>query len=219
MFGKKLPAAVLWDMDGTLVDSEEYWLSSEQALAKEHAGTWTETDGHGVIGLNLYESTKILKSKAGIDLAPEQIIDKLTDSVTEKLGNAIPWRPGAQELLRELRAKGIKTALVTGSMRRMATMVADRIPFKAFDVVVAGDDVVNGKPHPEPYLRACELLGVLPQNCVAFEDSMTGLLSAESAGTKAVGITNIAPLQPSPGRVIWPTLAGVQVKDLKKLFN
>lgn len=219
MFGKKLPAAVLWDMDGTLVDSEEYWLSSEQSLAVEHSGNWSEQDGLDLIGMSLYESTKIMKAKIGIDLEPEQIIEKLTDSVSAKLAVAIPWRPGAQELLRELRTKNIKTALVTMSMHRMAQQVADQIPFDAFDVVVAGDDVTHGKPHPEPYLRACELLGVLPKDCVAFEDSLTGLLSAEAAGTKAVGVTNIVPLPPAEGRIIWPTLAGVRVKDLKKLFK
>ncbi|MEY5004864.1 MAG: hypothetical protein RLZZ594_894, partial [Actinomycetota bacterium] len=142
-----------------------------------------------------------------------------TDSVSAKLAVAIPWRPGAQELLRELRSKGIKTALVTMSMRRMAQQVADQIPFHAFDVVVAGDDVTHGKPHPEPYLKACQLLGVSPEDCVAFEDSVTGLMSAEAAGTKAVGVTNIVPLPAAEGRIIWPTLDGVRVKDLKKLFK
>ncbi|MEY4425052.1 MAG: hypothetical protein RJB56_679 [Actinomycetota bacterium] len=219
MFGKKLPVAVLWDMDGTLVDSEEYWLSSEQSLAYEHSGTWSEQDGLDLIGMSLYESTKIMKAKIGIDLEPEQIIERLTDSVSAKLAVAIPWRPGAQELLRELRSKGIKTALVTMSMRRMAQQVADQIPFHAFDVVVAGDDVTHGKPHPEPYLKACQLLGVSPEDCVAFEDSVTGLMSAEAAGTKAVGVTNIVPLPAAEGRIIWPTLDGVRVKDLKKLFK
>lgn len=219
MFGKKLPVAVLWDMDGTLVDSEEYWLSSEQSLAYEHSGTWSEQDGLDLIGMSLYDSTKIMKVKIGIDLEPEQIIERLTDSVSAKLAVAIPWRPGAQELLRELRSKGIKTALVTMSMRRMAQQVADQIPFHAFDVVVAGDDVTHGKPHPEPYLKACQLLGVSPEDCVAFEDSVTGLMSAEAAGTKAVGVTNIVPLPAAEGRIIWPTLDGVRVKDLKKLFK
>ncbi len=219
MFGKKLPVAVLWDMDGTLVDSEEYWLSSEQSLAYEHSGNWSEQDGLDLIGMSLYESTKIMKAKIGIDLEPEQIIERLTDSVSAKLAVAIPWRPGAQELLRELRSKGIKTALVTMSMRRMAQQVADQIPFHAFDVVVAGDDVTHGKPHPEPYLKACQLLGVSPEDCVAFEDSVTGLMSAEAAGTKAVGVTNIVPLPAAEGRIIWPTLDGVRVKDLKKLFK
>ena len=219
MFGKRLPAAVLWDMDGTLVDSEHYWLSSERSLAAEHQEPWSEQDGLDLVGMSLYESSKIIKQKIGSDLDPEQIIQKLTDSVVAKLAISIPWRPGAQELLLELKKHKIKTALVTMSMSRMAHQVVDQIPFKAFDVVVAGDDVVNGKPHPEAYLMAATLLGVDPTKCVAFEDSISGLRSAEAAGTVAIGIPNIIPIPQQAGRIIWPTLEGVRVADLRNLFR
>lgn len=218
MFGKKLPAAVLWDMDGTLVDSEEYWLSSEQNLANEFNGSWDAQDGLDLIGMSLYESSKVMKAKMGLELEPDEIIDRLTDDVVAQLSVSIPWRPGAQELLRELKKRGVKTALVTMSMKRMAESVVNQIPFKAFDVIVAGDMVTNGKPHPEPYLMAAELLGVAPKDCVAFEDSLTGLTSAEAAGTKAVGVVNIVPIPELPGRIIWSTLEGVTLRDLKKLF-
>ena len=218
MFGKKLPAAVLWDMDGTLVDSEEYWLSSEQNLAQQFNGSWNAQDGLDLIGMSLYDSTKVMKAKMGIDLEPDEIINRLTDDVVAQLEVSIPWRPGAQELLRELKKRGVKTALVTMSMKRMAESVANQIPFKAFDVIVAGDMVTQGKPHPEPYLLAAQLLGVKPEDCVAFEDSNTGLTSAEAAGTKAIGVTNIVPIPEKPGRTIWPTLEGVRLRDLRKLF-
>lgn len=219
MFGKKLPAAVLWDMDGTLVDSEHYWLSSERSLAAEHQENWSAQDGLDLVGMSLYESSKIIKKKIGSDLEPEQIIERLTDSVVAKLAVSIPWRPGAQELLLELKKHKIKTALVTMSMSRMANQVVNQIPFKAFDVVVAGDDVVRGKPDPEAYLRAAELLGVNPEDCIAFEDSVTGLRSAEAAGTIAIGVPNIIPIPEKAGRIIWPTLEGVRVADLRRLFR
>ncbi len=219
MFGKKLPAAVLWDMDGTLVDSEEYWLSSEQNLAKEFNGSWDAQDGLDLIGMSLYDSSQVMKDKMGLDLEPEEIIQRLTDDVVAQLTVSIPWRPGARELLLELKKRGVKTALVTMSMKRMADSVAAQIPFKAFDVIVAGDMVTHGKPHPEPYLLAATMLGVKPEDCVAFEDSNTGLTSAEAAGTKAIGITNIVPITLRPGRTIWPTLEGVTLKDLRKLFK
>jgi HAD superfamily hydrolase (TIGR01509 family) len=218
MFGKKRPAAVLWDLDGTLVDSEGYWLSSEQNLAQEFNGNWNAQDGLDLIGMSLYDSSKVMKAKMGLDLETEEIINRLTDDVVAQLRVSIPWRPGAQELLRELKKRGIKTALVTMSMKRMAESVANQIPFDAFDVIVAGDMVTNGKPHPEPYLMAAQLLGVRPEDCVAFEDSQTGLRSAEAAGTKAIGINNIVPLPEQPGRIIWPTLEGVTLRDLRKLF-
>ena len=218
MFGRKLPAAVLWDMDGTLVDSEEYWLSSEQSLANEFNGSWGVQDGLDLIGMSLYESSKVMKAKMGLQLEPDEIINRLTDDVVAQLEVSIPWRPGAQSLLRELKKRGVKTALVTMSMARMAESVANQIPFDAFDVIVAGDMVTHGKPHPEPYLMAARLLGVAPEDCVAFEDSVTGLTSAEAAGTKAVGVTNIVPIPEQPGRIIWPTLEGVTLRDLRKLF-
>ncbi len=146
MFGKKLPAAVLWDMDGTLVDSEHYWLASEKALAEQHNATWTEQDGHDLIGNSLYESSKIIKAKIGSDMDPEEIVQHLTDAVVAQLSVSIAWRPGAQELLKELKRKKIKTALVTMSLHRMAEEVVNKIPFKAFDVIVGGDDVSRGKP-------------------------------------------------------------------------
>lgn len=219
MFGKKLPAAVLWDMDGTLVDSEHYWLSSEKSLAEEHNAVWTEQDGLDLIGSSLYDSSKIIKAKIGSSMEPEEIIQRLTDSVSAKLAVEVPWRPGAKELLSELKRKGIKTALVTMALHRMAEQVVRQIPFDAFDVVIGGDDVERGKPFPDPYLKAAAALGVRPEDCVAFEDSITGLRSAEAAGTKAVGIPNFIEIPMIPGRILWKTLDGVRVKDLQKLFR
>ena len=219
MFGKKLPAAVLWDMDGTLVDSEHYWLASEKSLAAAHNAEWTEQDGLDLVGSSLYDSSKIIKEKIGSSMDSEEIIQHLTDSVSAKLAISIPWRPGVQDLLRELKRKKIKTALVTMSMHRMAQTVVDKIPFHAFEVIVGGDDVLRGKPFPDPYLKAAELLGVRPEDCVAFEDSSTGLRSAEAAGTKAIGIPNFIEIPQIPGRILWPTLEGVRLKDLQKLFG
>ena len=219
MFGRRLPKAVLWDLDGTLIDSEPYWMRSERELAARHDASWSEEDGKSLVGMSLTESTKIISAKMGIELPVEQVIDELTDSVTSQLAREIPWRPGAQELLRELRKRGVKTALVTMSLRRMALQVVESIPFKAFDVIVAGDDVVHGKPHAEPYLKAAALLGVAPEECVAFEDSISGILSAEAAGTKAVGIPNVVIIPAHEDRILWETLEGKTLKDLKNLFK
>lgn len=219
MFFNKSPAAVLWDMDGTLIDSEPYWMKSEGAFAKANNSTWTEEDGLSLVGMSLYDSSKIIKDRVGSPLEPEQIIEQLTDEVTAQLKQEILWRPGAKELLLLLRKNKVKTALVTMSMHRMAKEVVDSIGFDAFDVIVAGDDVIHGKPHPEPYLKAAELLGVDPKDCVAFEDSISGLRSAEAAGTKAVGVRNIVEIPAQPGRIIWTTLEGVGMSELKKLFK
>jgi HAD superfamily hydrolase (TIGR01509 family) len=218
MFRKKLPAAVLFDLDGTLIDSEPYWMQSERELAEEHESSWTQEDGNKLIGMSLYDSSRLIKEQLGSNLNHEEIIDKLTDGVNRQLARSVPWRPGAEALLKELRRKRVKTALVTMSMRRTALQVVETIPFKAFDAVVAGDDVVHGKPHAEPYVKAATLLGVRPEDCVAFEDSITGLLSAEAAKTKAIGIPNMMIIPQHEGRILWTTLEGVTLKQLRKLF-
>jgi HAD superfamily hydrolase (TIGR01509 family) len=213
-------AAVLWDMDGTLIDSEESWMRAEQALAVKYSSNWTHDDGIDLIGLSLLDSTIIMKQRMGIhDLSEDQITDFLTDEVLSSLRSEIPWRSGARELLLELRAKGIKTALVTMSMRRMALEVVNAIGFDAFDLVIGGDDVQNGKPHPEPYLVAASKLGVEIEDCVAFEDSPNGLASAEASGAKAVAVENLLQIQQKAGRIIWNSLEGVTVADLEALFD
>lgn len=219
MFSRSRKFAVLFDMDGTLIDSEPYWMESEQALAAEHNGVWTEKDGLDVVGMSLDKSSRLLKDRAGIDLEPEEIVSHLTSQVQSKLAKVIPWRPGAKELLLDLKKHGIKTALVTMSMHRMAKQVVDAIEFDAFDAIVAGDDVRNGKPHPEAYLKAAELLGFDPSQCIAFEDSNSGLSSAETAGTIAIGIPHIVPIPEKPGRILWESLVGVNYKQLKKLVK
>ena len=214
-FSKSGLKAVLFDMDGTIIDSEPYWLKSEQALAAEHAAEWTEQDGQRVIGLSLTESSKLIKEHIGSELEIDEIVQRLSNSVNSQLAKEIPWRPGAQELIRELRRKNIKTALVTMSLRKTALQVVEAMPFKAFDVVIAGDDVVHGKPHAEPYLKAAAALGFAPSECIAFEDSITGILSAEAAGTVAIGIPNMMIIPARPDRNLWPTLEGVTVKQQK----
>ncbi len=214
-----LPLAVLWDMDGTLIDSEPYWHESEVALAAEHNADWTSSDSHALIGKSLYDSSAIMKNRFDSELHPHEIIDRLTNHVVARLEAQIIWRPGARELLMKLREAGIKTALVTMSMRRMALAVANSVGFNAFDLVVAGDDVNFGKPHPEPYQKAAEQLGIAVEHCLAFEDSPTGLASAEAAGIRTLAIENLVSLPPAPNRTVIKTLDGVTIERLARLFE
>lgn len=213
------PAAVLWDMDGTLVDSEHYWLSSEQELASTVGAIWTEQDGIDMIGMSLYDSSRIIKQKLNLEMSTQEIIDWLTKAVIAKLAQDLPWRPGAKQILQSLRNEGISTALVTMSMRDNAEAVVARMGFDAFDLIVAGNDVQHGKPHPEPYLKAAEQLGVDIRDCIAFEDSISGLRSAEASGAIAIGVPNLVKLPPFEGRIIWPTLQGVTVSDLERVYK
>lgn len=217
--GPALPAAVLWDMDGTLVNTEPYWISAETELIEEHGGSWTQEEALQLVGSGLFFSAGIIQAK-GVTLSAAEIVDRLTDRVMEQLVEfGIPWRPGALELLTELREQGIPTALVTMSVGRMAHHVADRLGFVGFDAVVSGDDVVKSKPHPEPYLRGAELLGVKPEDCVVIEDSEPGIRSASAAGSVVIGVPFMVDLPHDVADVLWPTLDGRSVADLAGVFT
>lgn len=212
-----LPAAVLWDMDGTLVDTEPYWMRAEGELVREFGGTWTDEDALQVVGAGLWEAAAVFQ-RAGVELDADTIVERLTARVREQLAeHGVPWQPGAQALLKSVRDAGVPTALVTMSVRSMAEDIVAAIPFDAFDLLVTGDEVAEPKPHPEPYLTAAERLGVDIADCVAIEDSPPGLRSAASAGTVAIGVPHMVPLDPAAAHVIWPTLDGRTVDDIADL--
>lgn len=205
-------------MDGTLVDTEPYWMAAETPLVERFGGTWTHDDGLGMVGLGLEDAARILQG-AGVRMEVDEIVAHLTEEVMRQLREeGVPFRPGARELLRDLRDAGIPTALVTMSMSRMARVITDLIDFDAFDVVIGGDDVARPKPHPDPYLQACEALGVDPADTVAFEDSITGTRSAIAAGTATVGIPHMVPLDEVGAHVLWATLEGRTVADVADLL-
>ncbi|MCI0155392.1 HAD family phosphatase [Leifsonia shinshuensis] len=209
-----MPAAVLWDMDGTLVDTEPYWMASEQELVRSFGGTWTHDDGLLLVGQGLWNSAAILQSR-GVELPADEIVYGLTERVREKLADeGVPWRPGARELLQSLRERGVRTALVTMSVRSMAEQIVAAIPFDAFDVIVSGDEVGEPKPHPEPYLRAAEILGIEPGDAVAIEDSLVGLASAVASGATTIGVPHIVPLPESDEHTLWESLAGRTADDI-----
>lgn len=204
-------------MDGTLVDTEPYWMAAETPLVEEFGGTWTHEQALDLVGRGLEDSARIFQA-AGVRMSVPEIIDRLTDDVMASLAaDGVPFRPGARELLAELKAAGIKTALVTMSMGRMARSVVDLIDFDAFDVVIAGDDATRPKPFPDPYLQACELLGVDPADTVAIEDSPNGLLSAVASGASVIGVPHMVPLEGTGAAALWPTLAGRGVAHIAEV--
>jgi HAD superfamily hydrolase (TIGR01509 family) len=146
---------------------------------------------------------------------PQAIVDHLTDGVAQRLRiDGVPFRPGARELLADLRAAGIPTALVTMSMRRMALDVVGLIDFTAFDLVVAGDVVQRPKPFPDAYLRAADLLSVDIEDAVVIEDSPTGLAAGRAAGAVTLGVPHIVSLDDAGAHELWPSLAGRTTEDI-----
>lgn len=206
-------------MDGTIVDTEPYWMAAEEELVASFGGTWTHDDAMQLVGSGLWESARVFQEH-GVDLDADAIVAWLTARVQQQLTEfGVPWRPGARELLEALREASVPAALVTMSVRSMADDVIRAIPFHAFDAIVTGDSVANPKPHPEPYLAAAAELGVDIADCVAFEDSPPGVASAVAAGAITVGIPNILSLEHAPATVLWSSLEGRTVADVAALAD
>lgn len=214
--------AVLWDMDGTIVDTEPYWIAAEHALVEAHGGTWSHDQAMQLVGQSLTFSAGLLQ-QAGVELGIREIIDSLTAQVISSVQEQVPWRPGARELLEELHLAGVRCALVTMSEGPLAREVVANLPRPYFEVVVTGDTVSRGKPHPEAYLTAVELLqerdpdlGI--HHCVALEDSVPGVAAAVASGVATVAVPHIVPLPDHDSYALWDSLSGRSLVELEALL-
>ena len=165
------------------------------------------------------DSAAYMREHMGIDRTPLEIVEELLDGVVQRVEQEVPWRPGARELLTALREVDVPCALVTMSWRRFVEPVLRALPEDSFDVVVCGDEVTHGKPHPEPYLRAAELSGLAAADTVAIEDSPTGATSAEAAGCLVLVVPNHVPVPDGERRTRLDTLEGLTPADLLGLFG
>ncbi|MGP9528032.1 HAD family hydrolase [Glutamicibacter sp. AOP5-A2-18] len=214
----RTPQAVLWDMDGTLIDTEPYWIAAEEELVTAHGGQWSEEQGLSLVGSALPNSARVLQ-EAGVKLDVRQIIDLLSAQVIAGLKREIPWRPGARELLTACNQAGIPQALVTMSERSIVNELLEQLPKDTFLTSVTGEEVSKGKPNPEPYLRGLELLGeALDQSldaekCIGFEDSVPGIASASAAGLHAVLIPNAI----DPGDGNWRRVDSLENVDVAEM--
>lgn len=211
--------AVLWDLDGTLVDTEPYWIGAEYRLVESFGGSWDDEHAHALVGNPLLVSAAYLREHGGVELPLSEIVDRLLTEVVADVRREVVWRPGVRRLLAELRAAGVPCAMVTMSYEVLAATVADRLPAGTFDTLVTGDQVSNGKPDPEAYLTAAARLGVEPSRCLAIEDSPAGVASAEAAGCVVLAVQNQVPLAEAPGRTVLDDLDAVSVEDLAALIS
>jgi HAD superfamily hydrolase (TIGR01509 family) len=217
--GKDGLQAVLFDMDGTLVDTEPYWISAEYALVESFGGRWSDEHAHAIVGKALLDSAQYIRRHGGVDLEPVEIVDRMLVDVIAATRREIPWRPGARALLAQLSDAGIPCALVTMSYDPLARTITEQLPPGTFATLVTGDQVIDGKPHPEAYLTAMDRLGVSPARSVAIEDSPTGVASAEAAGALVVAVPHQVPIPPAPGRVLVDSLCGLDVATLGELVR
>lgn len=205
-------------MDGTLVDTEPYWIETEFALVAEFGGTWSMEHALSLVGNDLLVSGEYIRRHGGVDLPAPEIVERLLDGVISRISERIPWRPGVRELLASLQEAAVPCALVTMSYERFVAPVLAALPPGTFSAVVTGDRVAVGKPHPEPYLKAAAELGVAPASCLAIEDSDTGATSAEAAGCTVLVVPNHVSVLDGPRRVFIDDVAGLRPIDLAALI-
>ncbi|UQU68113.1 HAD family phosphatase [Couchioplanes caeruleus] len=210
---------MLFDMDGTLVDSEKVWDVALHELAARAGGKLSEPARLAMIGSSMAASMRILREDLGQPDRDEAAdVAWLEHRVEELFAEGLVWRPGAMELLRAVRAAGLPTALVTSTARRLVEVALETLGRENFDVVVCGDEVPAPKPDPAPYRTAAELLGVPIADCVAIEDSPTGSASALASGAAVLAVPAELELPPVDGVHLRDTLVGVDPAYLGALL-
>ena len=212
-----LPAAVLFDMDGLLVDTEKVWFEVESELATSLGGSWGPADQLALVGGPLERTLEYIAATVPAEVSPEELREQLLDGMVNRLRRGpVHWMPGARRLLEETSAAGVPRALVSSSLRVVVDAVLDAIGREHLPVTVSGDDVARTKPFPDPYLLAARSLGVDPADCVALEDSATGAASARAAGCYTVAVPSLVTIPPE---VAHHQVASLEELDLAALAD
>ncbi len=215
------PDAVFFDLDGTLIDSEGLWWIAECRVMDRLGGDWTPADQHHCLGGPLDRVASYMVDKTGTRTSVADVGQLLMSAMAELMGEGtLDWRPGAADLLRACQGAGIPTGLVSATYRQLIHTVSEAVARetggRGFDVSVAGDEVVDGKPHPEPYLTAAAQLGVDITRCVVIEDSPTGVAAGRASGALVVAVPHMVAIESGPRLIVRDTLEHVTPHDLAR---
>lgn len=214
-------SAVLFDMDGLLVNTEPLWLEAEHATLAALGGTWGEADQHAIVGASMAHATAYMAEVSGTDRSTDQIAELLIGNMLDLLADVrIPIQPGAPELLTEVAGSGVPFALVSASVRRIIDVMLGQLAdagLPGFPVQVAGDEVPRSKPDPLPYLHAAKLLGVDITQSVVLEDSANGVRAGWLAGATVLAVPHVVPIEPGERVVVRKSLVGLHLADLSAL--
>ena len=207
-------SAILFDMDGTLIDSEPLWLKAEIEVMAEVGCHWDEQDQINCLGGPAERTERYMQERSQNIKPYGYFINRLHEVMRARITNELDLIPNALSLLKECKDAGIKTALVTASSRDLMTIVLKRFPLGTFDVVVSGDDVEKSKPDPAPYLLAAKQLSVDISKCLVLEDSLTGVQSGLSSGAKVIGIPHLVQMSEHPNLRVISSLDEITLSDI-----
>jgi HAD superfamily hydrolase (TIGR01509 family) len=209
--------AVLFDMDGTLADTEELWWQAVEHVASTLGYELTDADLPDVLGRPVAHTAAVLRRATGTEAPLASLAAHLHREFATRVEARVVPRPGAVELLDELHRHGITTGLVSASPRSIVDTVLRALGPHRFAVTITADDTEHTKPAPDPYLVAAHMLGVPPSACVAVEDTPAGVCSAEAAGCQVLAVPSRTPIPPAPGRTVLDSLEQADVALLQAL--
>jgi HAD superfamily hydrolase (TIGR01509 family) len=182
--------AVVFDLDGVLLQSEEVWDAVRERYVREHGGRYDEEVQRSMMGMSAPEWSRYLHEDAGVWEDPEEINRDVVELMLEAYRRELPLLPGAEEAVRRT-AAAFPLALASSSNREIFEAVLELAGLAdCFQATVSSEEVPHGKPAPDVYLEAARRLGVAPERCAAVEDSQAGIRSASSAGMRVVAIPN-----------------------------
>ncbi|MEZ5086035.1 MAG: HAD family phosphatase [Tessaracoccus sp.] len=192
------PKAVLWDFDGTLIDSEPIWAQGERAVMHRRDVPWDNSHDASFVGQSMETTARHMARALGDEELWPELANEVEIYVAKRLGEALPWIDGARELLEDVAGRGVRMAVVTASSNRILEAARPHLE-RYVDTIVTSNDVVNHKPHPEAYLTAMTRLGMGAQECLVVEDSVPGVASGRAAGAVVYAVpAPIVEMEPQP---------------------
>lgn len=215
--GISIPA-VLWDMDGTLLDSEPLWLEVEREIMAELGYQWQPSDQEECLGGPMLRIGLYMNSCVNNTKSPEYFAEELVKRMTAKIALQVPFALGAKDLLDALSSAGVPMALVTGSSRSILENALDSIGRGYFAFTISSDDVRHSKPDPEGYLKAAQLLGVDITSCIIIEDSNVGVRAGLAAGAKVIAVPHIEVIE-AKNVILIKSLLDLDINKLTNIAN
>jgi HAD superfamily hydrolase (TIGR01509 family) len=206
-------------MDGLLVDSEPEWLKSESEITAAYGYQWTSQDQVACLGGPLSRVGQYMHDKCNQAETPDFFTNKLVEVQSEKMRSHTPFMPGAYELVKDLQKNGVKTGLVSASPRIIVDAVLDNVGAELFPFSISSDDVERTKPHPDAYLKAAQLTNSAIENCLVFEDSLTGVGAATSSGAWLVAVPHLVHVDESERVRVIKSLEQLNFTKVQELFK